>query len=167
MSSDIILALGDDQLASQFQLAFPNGIPGGGDSDQIRLRMDQDFDPPEDAVETYEIKYKGMTILKTSMTHSMDKKFTVNVRVDQQWKVFDDLNAWWKMCYDPINGVALPDASVRTDIIVQAQDGQKVVKKNIRFKNCKIHSIKINPFDNASADPTRITLGFIFTDMID
>lgn len=166
MSSDVIMNLGDDQLASQYQVVFPTGIPGGGNTEAISLRMDQDFDPPEDSVETYEIPFKGMKILKTSMTHAMDKRFTVNVRLDQQWKVYDDLLAWYHRCYDPINGTALPDTATRTDVVIQAQDGQQVVKKNIRFKNSKITGLKVATFDNASTDPTRVTVNFIFTDMI-
>jgi hypothetical protein len=107
-----------------------------------------------------------MKIPKTSMTHTMDKKVTFDVRLDQQWSVFDDLNAWYKLSYDAVNGTAITDALTRTDIVLQPQDGQQAVKKNIRFKNAKLVGIKIASFDNASTDPTRLTLNFIFTDMI-
>ena len=166
MSTDTIMALGDDQLANQFKIIFPGGIPGGGNTDAISLRMDQSFDPPEDVIERYEIIYKGMKIPKTTKTHGMTKEIQLTVRLDQQWKVFDDLNNWYKLCYDPINAVAMPDLMTRTDVIFQAEDGQNSVVKNIRFKGAKIVSSKIESFEHSSTDPSRLTLTLIFNDMI-
>ena len=166
MSSDIILGLGDDQLASQYQVIFPEGIPGGGNGERISLRMDADLDLPEDTVETYDISFKGMKITQTSMTHGMDKKITLTVRLDQQWKVFDDLQKWYKMCYDPLTATAMPDLATRTNILIQTNDASQKIVKTIRLKNAKITSLKIGTFDHTSSDPIKLTLNFIFSDMI-
>jgi len=158
----------DDQMASQYAVIFPEGIPGGVNTDAVTFRMDQSFDPPEDNVATYEIIYRGMKIPKTSMTHDMTKEYNTMVRIDQQWRVHDDLVAWYKRCYDPVNGTALPDGQglTRTTVLVQMYDGQNVVKKTYRFRGSKLKGYKVETLDNQSTDPLRMTLNFIFTDMI-
>ena len=165
-NTQTILQLGDDQLSSQFAITFPEGIPGGGSTDAITLRSDQTFDPPEDNVGTYDIVFRGMKIPKTSMTHDMTKEFNFEIRIDQNWQTHDDIVAWYKLCYDPINATALPDLMVRTTIVIQAFDGQGNVKKSYRFRGAKIKGYKVNTFDNSSTDPLRMTLNFIFADMI-
>lgn len=161
-----IMHLGDDQMASQFAVTFPEGIPTGGDKDSITLRMDQSFDPPEDNVATYEIVYRGMKVPKTSMTHDMTKEFNTMVRIDQKWRVHDDLIKWYYQGYDPINGNAMPDLVTRVPVLVQMFDGQNNVKKTYRFRGCKLKGYKVETLDNSSTDPLRMTLNFIFTDMI-
>lgn len=160
-----ILDLGGNQMKSHYKFTFPEGIPTGGDHESISLRMDQDFDPPEDTVGTYEYYYRGTKIVETNMIHEMDKTFTVMVRLDQQWKAFDDLNAWYRACYDPIEGTALPNSMVRTTCILEAQDTLNNTVKNIKFTYCKIKGIKIDSFENGGTEPSRLQLTFIFGDM--
>jgi len=167
MSTDNILNLGDDQLANQYIVLFPTGIPGGGNTDTISLRMDQSFDPPEETVNTYDIIFQGLKITKTGMLTETTKEFTIDIRLDQQWKVFDDLNNWFKKVYDPIKGTALPDIMVRTTVVIQYQDGQNKVVKNMRFTGVKIKSLKVGTADHTSGDPIRLTLGFIYVDKIE
>lgn len=167
ISSDKILLLGDDQMSSQWQLIFPNGLPSGGDTDSIGLRVDTTFDPPENTVNTYEFFHKGYKFPMTGMLQETDKTFTIEVRLDQQWKVYDDLLAWSKMTYDHSNGTALSEITARTTVIVQAQDRQQNKVANLKFKYAKLkNEPKIGSFDNASGDPIRLTLTFIFIEMI-
>ena len=167
MNTDNIFLLGDDQLANQFQLVFPEGIPGGGDSQAICMRMDQSFDPPEKTIGTYEIIYRGLKIPKTNMLDDTSKELTFDVRVDQNWKVFDAANNWFRNCYDPVNGIALPDSMTRTTLLVQSLDGNNAVKKTFRFKGVKLKALKVQTFDNSSGDPLRMTMSFIYQDMIE
>ena len=167
MSSSLnMMGLGDDQMASQYGIVFPEGIPGGGNAENITLRMDQQFDPPEDNTTMYEIIFRGMKIPKTSMTHEMTKEAIIMVRIDQTWEIYKDLIAWSHKCYDPINGTALPDSMVRTTMLVQMYDGQGKVVQTFRFRGTKLKGLKVETLDNASADPLRVTLNFIFNDMI-
>jgi len=166
MSVDQILQLGDDQLANSFQLVFPTGIPGAKDSNAIALRMDQAFDPPEESVGEYEIKYMGMTIKKTTRNEATAKEFAIEVRLDQGWQVYDDLRNLYEMTYNPINGTALGDSMTRFPVAVQALDASQSVVKTITFKNSKIKTLKINQFGNEEEGPIRIAVSFIYGTMV-
>lgn len=159
------MALSDDQLASQYEVIFPNGIPGGGDANRIALRMDTTFDPPEQTVGTYELFKKGVKIIKTNMIQDMDKTLPLEVRLDQQWKVHDDLNNWFKLCYNYETGVALEESATRTLMYIVALDTQGTIVKTIKFLDVKLKSLKIGTFDNQGTDPVRVTMTIIFNDM--
>jgi hypothetical protein len=165
INSDEILSLGDDALANQFSILFPTGIPGGGDSNIISLRCDQTFDPPEDVVNVYEIFRKGFKIPKTGMLQETTKEFTIDIILDQQWKVYDDIRKWCDMSYDHSNGTALPESMARSSVVIQAEDRVQSAVKTIKFKGAKPKSVKIQTFDNQSGDPLRITVIFIYTVM--
>ena len=157
-----ILALGDDQMASQFSVLFPDGIPNGGNHTNISLRMDQTFDPPENSVNVWERYHKGFKIPKTGMLEETNKEFTVAVLIDQQWKVYDDLEAWKNMSFNSEDGTAAVDADCYKDIIIQYEDKQQAMVKQIHYKDCKIKAMKVETADNASGDPLRVTLTFIY-----
>lgn len=162
ISPERIVALGDDQMSSAFSVIFPNGIPGGGDSETVSLRMDSSIDLPEDSVNVYEFYHKGFKFPMTGMLQETDKTLTFDVRLDQQWKVYDDLKKWANMSYNHSNGTALPEAMARTTFMVQAQDRQQSSVANLKFKFAKLKSLKIGAFDNASGDPIRLTLTMIY-----
>jgi len=162
MSVEQIFTLGDDQMANQFVLSIPGGIPGGGDEDAICLRMEEAFPMPEESVGEYEIRYQGMLILKTNMTDAMDKHFIINVRVDQQWKVYDDLKAWMQDVYNHIDGTGQSEMATRTTVAVQALDRNKDVVKTFTFRRAKIQKIKVSDFSHTEDTPTKLELTFIF-----
>ena len=165
MSATInMLILGADQLASQYSLTFPGGIPGGGDAEAIALRLDQSLAPPERMVETYDIFYRGVKKPMTSMTDATDKSFTVDVRIDQNWKVINDLEKWLFMCYDFSNGTALNDNDVRTTGLTQYYDGVGSTIKQYKIEGLKIKGLKIGDSENSSPDPLRATISFIWND---
>lgn len=162
MSVSKILGLGDDALASKYYITFPNGLPTGGDTDSISLRLDQSFDFPEIGSGEYEIAWKGMKVKKTNGTDATDKTFTVQVRVDQQWKVMDDLYALAKASYDPNTGTYLPDSATRFPIAIRFVDGQDVVKKTWTFQYAKLKNFTIQSVEPTSEDPLRVQLTFIY-----
>ena len=162
MSIDIIMGLGDDQMANNFVFTLPTGIPGGGNTDLITLRMEESFPMPEDGVGEYEIRYQGLIVLKTSNVETMDKHFTINVRVDSQWEVYDDLKNWKMNCHNNINGTFLSDLATRTTAVVQALDGQKNIVKTFTFKHTKLQKIKVTDFSHTEETPTKLELTFLF-----
>ena len=162
MSISRILALGDDALASRAFLIFPNGLPTGGDAVSISLRIDQSFDPPEIVVGEYEIAWKGMKIKKTNNTDATDKTFTIQVRIDQQWKVMDDLMALAKATYDGNTGTSMPDSTTRFPVTILFVDGQDIIKKTWTFEYAKLKGFQIQAIDPASDDPLRCQLTFIY-----
>ncbi len=165
IATDSLMALGDDQILSQFSLIFPNGIPGGGNADRVSLRMDTTFDPPEETVNVYDVFHKGFKIPKTGMVQDGTKEFTIEVRIDQQWEVYDDLKRWANLSYDHTNGTGLPDSMTRTTIIVQAEDRSQTAVKQIIFRGCKPKGDKLPTFDNQSGEPGRLQMTFIFVKM--
>ncbi len=165
MSVDRILNSGDDQLTSQFNLVFPAGIPGGGSGENIALRMDQTFDPPEEATGEYELFFQGAKIVVLNMTDETDKHLTISVRLDQQWTVFDDIMNWKEGCYNPRTGTRLPASDTRIPLLVQALDGQKSIVKTIRFTGVQCKNVKITSFEHNGTDPSRLELQLTFAEM--
>lgn len=165
INTDSLLSLLDDQIASQHSIIFPTGIPGGGNTERLSLRCDLTFDPPEEVVNSYDIFHKGFKFTKTGMLQETTKEFTVEIRLDQQWGVYDDIDKWSKMVYDHTNGTSMPEAMSRSTIIVQAEDRNQDSVKQLIYRQAKPKSIKIGSFDNASGDPLRITVTFIYIKM--
>lgn len=166
INPETIMGLGDDQMANQFSVIFPNGIPGADDPTALSLRIDQSIDPPEDSVMVYEIFHKGYKFPKTSMLQETSKEFTVDIRVDQGWKVYNDMRKWADMSYDHSNGTALPENMARSTVMIQAEDRNQKSVKQISFKYAKPKSVKIQTFDNQSGEPLRITVTFIYIQMV-
>ena len=165
MSTETILNLGSDQMSNQFVVLFPEGIPGGGNKDIISLRMDQSFTPPDISYSTYEVNYRGLKILKPSLMEETSKEFTCEIRLDQQWDVYDALNTWMKLVFDPETHIAMDDALIRTSVIVQAFGRNNDVAQTLTFKGVIIKSLKIGDFSPESGDPIRLSVGFTFYNM--
>ena len=167
MSIAPILQLGDDALASQFQLTFPAGIPGGAGAggDIVALRIDQPVDVPMESVGEYEYYYKGIKITKTNMTDETDKHLDVQVRLDQQWAVFDAIKAWKDIVHNPRNGTRLAWALINAPILLEALDGSGAVVKRIKIANAVLKSFKITSFEAGSTDPSRLELQFVFSSL--
>jgi len=164
MSAETIFAMGSDQMANQFIVLFPLGIPGGGNKDVMSLRMDQAFDPPSEALATYDIFYRGLKITKVSTLEETDKSFSLSFRLDQSWEVYDGLRDWKKMVFDPDTHIALSDSEVRTSVIVQYLGREGGIVHTGLFKGVVIKSLKLESADPSSADPLRVTAEFSYYD---
>jgi len=165
MAIEEILSLSDDAMTSQFQIQFPNGIPGSGSGENVALRMDQALDPPEESVGEYEFFYKGLKIVRPNMQDESDKHVLITVRIDQQWAVFEALKNWKRLVHDPINGTRLPTASVSTTMLVQALDGGGDIVQTATFTNVVLKSFKVTSWEHAGADPQRVELNLIWGTM--
>jgi len=167
MSVDRILQLGDDAHSNQFQIVFPNGIPTGGDDVSMALRLTGAFTMPQQTIYKYDIEYKGDKIPKTARKIDTDKVFTVTIRIDGNWKVYDELKAWHKAVYDPKTNTAMNDFLSRCPIVVQALDGSDSIVKSFTFTYCKIFDFKVTDFDSTVGDPLNIEAGFIYGQLDD
>jgi len=167
MAIDPILNLQDDQMVNQFKLVFPKGIPGSGNASLVELRMDKTIDMPEETSSTYEFFIRGMKIVKTGMLDETEKTLTFDVRLDQQWGVYDSLITWKRMCHDGQQGTRMPSSVTGTVVLIQALDGQNAVVKTFKlgFVFCK--GVKVAAFDNESADPARVTLNLVWNTRTD
>ena len=162
MSIDAVLQTDDDQLDSQFQVLFPAGIPGGGSGDNIVIRMDQSVQIPRESVGSYDFFYKGLKITRPNMTDETEKTITLNVRIDQQWAVYDDILNWKRSVHNPITGTRLSLSDVSTQVLVQALDNEGNIVKTAVFNNCLIKEVEVTPFDHAGLDPSRLEMVLIF-----
>jgi hypothetical protein len=162
---DKILGLGDDQLASQFIVLFPEGLPGGGDVDNLSLRLDESIDPPSEEVGMYNIKYRGMDIPKTNMSEQTSKEIELIARLDGNWEIYKMLRKSFEITYNPVTGTSLGEASSRFLMEVQALNGSNDVVETLSFKNSKIRTLKISNFGHEEETPAKITFGLIYGSM--
>lgn len=160
--TDVILSLGSDALINQWQVLFPKGIPGGSHIDAVRLRIDKTFTMPQKQIATYEIDFRGAKLLKTAKKEDTDKTITFSVRVDQPWAVYDDLEAWHNLCYNPVTNTASSDADTRIPIVLQNLDQNNAIAKSFTFSYCKLKDMKVSDWDMASSEPVSVELTIIF-----
>lgn len=160
---DYVEGLADDQMVDQFGILFPQGIPGGGNGDLLRLRMDQAFDEPELVAATYEVNFEGIKIPKTG-SEDTTKEFTMSFRIDGNWQVYYALRKWHQLVINNISGSLQGEADTRTTMILNAYGApNKTIKYSKRFNGVKIKSFKVTAWDyNNKAEPSRIEAGFIF-----
>lgn len=154
--------LADDQMANQFEVLFVGTIPGGGDSNLLKLRMDRSFDIPERTMATYEIEYQGIKIPKIASKEDTDKTFTLNFRLDGNWKVYDSLNKWFKSNFNEDTGASNTEAQSRISMIFNAYGTSRSLKYSMTFNSVKIKSIKLEAFDMTSSEPSRCECSFIY-----
>lgn len=158
-----LMALGNDQIMSQFIVRFPNGIPASSVNPKLlSLRMDQAFEIPERTYGTYEVHFQGLKIIKSSVTDTTEKKFTLTFRLDGNWQVWDALESWYNATFDDILGVSSPEPDVSTTMTVDFYANKNVAVKTFTFQGVRIFAIKPGGTDPASGDPMRCEAQFIY-----
>jgi len=162
MAISYVEGLADDQMANQFEVLFVGTIPGGGDSNLLKLRMDRSFDIPERAMATYDVEYQGIKIPKLSSKEETDKTFTLNFRLDGNWKVYDSLNRWFKTGFNENNGANGTESASRISMIFNAYGTGRTLKYTMTFNYVRIKSIKLEAFDMTSSEPSRCECSFIY-----
>ena len=164
MSIETLVSLGSDQVTSQYEIIFPNGIPGapGADLLKVTLRQDQTFPWPSREVGTYDIHYQGQKIVKTSVVEQTDKAFTIAFRLDEDWAIFNYFNAWFKKCYDEFYGTADNEANTRVPMVIRELGSLKQLKKTATFHGVKMKSIKPSDNDHGGGEAMRVECGFIY-----
>lgn len=154
--------LTDDAFANQFEILFPEGIPGGGDSTLLRLRADKEFEMPEDIVAEYTIEYQGIKIPKIAAKEETDKKLNIAFRLDADWVVFSSLQKWRDLVLNGNTGAGGLEKDTRTSMIFNHYKSNKVLAKSMRFNGVKLFSVKGGSFSHESADPVRVECQFIY-----
>jgi hypothetical protein len=158
-----LMALGNDQIVSQFIVRFPNGIPGSSVNPKLlSLRMDQSFEIPQRTHGTYEIFFQGLKVVKNSVVDQTDKKFTLSFRLDGNWQVWDALNKWYTKTFDDITGVAAPEQDVSCTMLVDFYANKQVAVNTFTFSGVRIVSIKPGNTDPTSGDPMRCEVELIY-----
>jgi hypothetical protein len=162
-----LLSTGSDALKSQFDVVFPSGIPGGGNSVLISLRMRETIDPPEHGVQVYEIFRKGQKIPRPGGAEEVDKMITVNVDLDQQWIVYDDLKKWKELVYNSSTGVPGQTSKAQTTMEIVSYNEDSIPIHRLIFRGTFLSKMKVQDFDNQSPDQQKLELTFHFAKMED
>lgn len=160
MSADRLLELGNDQLANMYEVVFPVGIPGSDLGEDISLRLDQSFDPPEETLASYDILKHGEKYTKTSTMEETTKEFTIDVRLDSQWAIHDALENWYLNVQRKRNDI--DPADLRVPVVIQALNADKEIVKSISYMFSVLRGYKIATLDNNASDPLRVTMNFIY-----
>jgi hypothetical protein len=164
---DKIMSLGDDAASSQFEVFFPEGIPGGGNSDEIAMRSDQPIDVPEIVHGQYEFFFRGIKMMKKSKLEETDKNITISIRLDQQFNVWDSLRAWQQLGFNEKDSTSASDIVSSTTIGIRVYDGTNTSVKTFYFRYASLRGLKATSFDPASNEPVRAELNIMFNDIDD
>lgn len=156
-----ITSLGDDALVHQYEVTI-HGIPTGGDNAAVTLRMDQNVDIPEQTIGEYEIRHKGHLFVKLNRMEETDKHITIDIRIDQDWEVYDTLRKWHRSSFNPQTGIATADSANRTRMDVASLYPDNSAAKYFTLVGLKIKGVKISAFDQNTGDPVRATVNFVY-----
>jgi hypothetical protein len=166
-AEQVIDLAGDDALQSHWFLRFPTGIPGAGFTADIHLRIVEDFKLPKKAIVTEDIFYKGQRITKVGATEESDKNFSLKVRMDSNWLVYDRFNEWLRSVYDPEAGARGKDSDSQTSMQVLALGrGQSetigIAPKIFIFEKVQLFNMDNIEFNHTSGEPIVVQLDFKF-----
>lgn len=166
-----LIDLTGDQISSQFIIKFPqtsffSGLPnmpaGFSAREVLSLRMDQSFDPPGREMGQYDIYFQGLKVSKSSPVDQSGKEFSLSFRLDENWILYQSLNAWYRYCFDDIRGVSAPDKTTRTIMYLDTYGVSENPVYRIEYHGVRIKSLKLGSFDPSSGEPVRVESGFTF-----
>jgi hypothetical protein len=167
---ETIFQQGSDQIQSQYELTFSRIPQIGGDFDgtpSLFLRLDKEFEIPRAVHYTYDTYYNGLRSPTVSYKDETEKLFKLDFRLDQNWQVYDILNKWKNLTFNPLTGIPGDKITTRTNITFKALGGDPTSQtrspaKIIEFKFCGIKSLGVTPFNHESGDPARVDCELIY-----
>lgn len=101
---DILVNAGPDAFNNLFdvKITFPSEILSPEDIQMVNnfsVRT-QGFTPPSATMVEYDIRYKAIKLKRFAPKINMDRKLSLNLRLDAAWKCYDLLKAWKKLYFD-------------------------------------------------------------------
>lgn len=168
---ETIFLQGSDQVQSQYKLDFLPGLPAGvlavSDPNLLVLRLDKEFEIPRGVHYSYDTWYQGLKSSTVSYKDETDKMFKLDFRLDQNWEIYNVLNSWKNLVFDPVNGIPGDKITTRTTVRFTGLGGDsatrtRVDKKVIEFKYAQIKSLGVTPFNMESGDPARVDCEIIY-----
>jgi hypothetical protein len=176
----IFTITGNDQMGAMYSLFFPKGIPGTSSALPLEFtfRADKEFEIPEKKVMMKDIYYRGIKIPKRIPKDETDKRFTINFRLDENFRIYDSLQQWLDRVYNPqygntntgkltLRSLIKGEQILKTTLVFQAFKSDKKIGKKIEFKGLCIESLKLTGFANDSGDPARVEAVFHYQTRID
>lgn len=158
MITDKILQLKDNQMANQFEIFFPRGIPGGGDISELPLRIKGAIPLPDKTITIWERIYKGIKIPFPMTVDETDKTLTLIALIDQNWEVYDAIRDYSKLVFNPNDATALPTSEIRTTVGIRMLNTQQQAVKTLLFKGAFISRFKASDPDYEATEPQEMEM---------
>ena len=162
MTTDQIIQRGDLQPANQFEVFFPNGIPGVSDTDGISLQIEDTFPMPEESVGVFERNYRGMKIPYTIQLDETSKELQFTVLVEQNMEAYNGIMDYFDSIYNRQNGTKASEIATRITIGVRAIGSDGNISQTWLYTGAKLKSVKFSDFQHSASEPAKIDLGWIF-----
>jgi hypothetical protein len=172
MSTDILVALGSDAFANNFDIIIPPFQ--GNEFVSLNIRT-QTFTIPRSGSETYDRRYKTQRILLTTNQVTLEKTFTINFTVDEFFNEYRKLRNWKNLVMDTKTGIPGPLIALKVPVTVLAYSAGGIVPTNSWiFEGARCISIGDVSFSRGSADPITVDATFaydnfddkVFTDLV-
>jgi len=167
MITDKILQLKDNQMANQFEIFFPQGIPGGGDISELALRIKGAVPLPDKTIGMWDRIYKGVKIPFPVTVDETDKSLTLIALIDQTWEVYDALKAYHNMIFNSREATAYPISEVRTIIGIRMLNGQQQAVKTFLFKGAFLTRLKVSDPDYEATEPQEVEMEWKYVNFED
>ena len=167
MITDKILQLKDNQMANMFEIFFPKGIPGGGDISELALRIKGSIPLPDKSIAIWERVYKGVKIPFPISVDETDKSITLTAILDQNWEIYDALNNYHKMIFDPETGTGFPTSEIRTTIGIRMLNTQQQVVKTLLFQGAFMSRFKASDPDYEATEPQEVEMEWKYVNFKD
>jgi len=158
MITDKILQLKDNQMANQFEIFFPQGIPGGGDISELALRIKGAIPLPDKTILSWDRIYKGVKIPFPMTVDETDKTLTFIALIDQGWEIYDALRNYHDLIFDPRSATALPTSMIRTTVGIRMLNGQQQTVKTLLFKGAFMNRFKASDPDYEAQEPQEVEM---------
>lgn len=133
------------------------------------------FDPPAASLATYENHYKTISVTVPSSKITLDRSFTLTIRVDAYYKVYKMLKAWEALkmkaydglavnTFDPANcgTVTVKALSKPMDATMTGSDFKTGDTINWTYQDVWIQSITGLSYSHNSSEPNTVSVKFIF-----
>ena len=158
MITDKILQLKDNQMANQFEIFFPSGIPGGGNISELPLRIKGTVSLPDKTITFWERIYKGAKIPFPMTVDETDKTLTLIALIDQNWEVYDALKTYHDLVFNPRDATGLPTSELRTTVGIRMLDRNQTTVKTLLWKGSIIARLKLSDPDYEATEPQEVEM---------
>lgn len=169
----------DIQLSNDFEIIFPDGIPGNVYDSERLIVLHGAVKLPDFKISEHVIWYKGFPIPKIGFKDLTDKHFTIIVQCDKRWELFDAFVYWLQLSFDFNNSTRIPEALRDCDIEIKIpQDNKPYITRffgfrketanNLifRFNGCKCVGLNISELDYKNGEPVTITATMQYFDFV-
>jgi len=123
MSIDVLRKLGTDAFINLYDIFIP-AVSGINGFEGIEFRVKNFPIPETPSVNTYEIHYKTMKMVKLGSKIDMENEITFPLRVDRNWVAYNFFLAWKKLGISQETGVIDETLIPKVPLVVKSTDTQ-------------------------------------------